>query len=154
MSTTFRPERAAEAIRAAVTKILREEVQDPGLGLVTITACEVSRDLQNAKVFYTVLGDDDARQRAAGAFERAHSFLRSRIGEEVALRTVPEVIFRYDRSTDNALRIEELLAGLPELQQQGDAESGDAASGEAASGEAAQNQQQQDPNGQGRDKQL
>jgi ribosome-binding factor A len=149
MSTTFRPERAAEAIRAAVTKILREEVQDPGLGLVTITACEVSRDLQNAKVFYTVLGDDDARQRAAGAFERAHSFLRSRIGEEVALRTVPEVIFRYDRSTDNALRIEELLAGLPELQQQGDAESGD-----AASGEAAQNQQQQDPNGQGRDKQL
>jgi hypothetical protein len=101
-----------------------------------------------------VLGDDDARQRAAGAFERAHSFLRSRIGEEVALRTVPEVIFRYDRSTDNALRIEELLAGLPELQQQGDAESGDAASGEAASGEAAQNQQQQDPNGQGRDKQL
>ena len=143
MSTTFRPERAAEAIRAAVTKILREEVQDPGLGLVTITACEVSRDLQNAKVFYTVLGDDDARQRASGAFERAHSFLRSRIGEEVALRTVPEVIFRYDRSTDNALRIEELLAGLPELQQQGDAEPGD----------AAQNQQQQDPNGQGRDKQ-
>ena len=148
MSTTFRPERAAEAIRAAVTKILREEVQDPGLGLVTITACEVSRDLQNAKVFYTVLGDDDARQRAAGAFERAHSFLRSRIGEEVALRTVPEVIFRYDRSTDNALRIEELLAGLPELQQQGDDEpAGD------ASGDASQNQQQQDPNGQGRDKQ-
>jgi ribosome-binding factor A len=149
MSTTFRPERAAEAIRAAVTKILREEVQDPGLGLVTITACEVSRDLQNAKVFYTVLGDDDARQRAAGAFERAHSFLRSRIGEEVALRTVPEVMFRYDRSTDNALRIEELLAGLPELQQQGDNEPAD-----AASGDAAQNQQQQDPTGQGRDKQL
>ncbi len=143
MSTTFRPERAAEAIRAAVTKILREEVQDPGLGLVTITACEVSRDLQNAKVFYTVLGDDEARQRAAKAFERAHSFLRSRIGEEVALRTVPEVIFRYDRSTDNALRIEELLAGLPELQQQGDDETGD----------AAQSQQQQDPTGQGRDKQ-
>jgi ribosome-binding factor A len=143
MSTTFRPERAAEAIRAAVTKILREEVQDPGLGLVTVTACEVSRDLQNAKVFYTVLGDDDARQRAAGAFERAHSFLRSRIGEEVALRTVPEVIFRYDRSTDNALRIEELLAGLPELQQQGDDEPVD----------AAQNQQQQGPGEQGRDKQ-
>ncbi|HEX8235119.1 MAG TPA: 30S ribosome-binding factor RbfA [Abditibacteriaceae bacterium] len=143
MSTTFRPERAAEAIRAAVTKILREEVQDPGLGLVTVTACEVSRDLQNAKVFYTVLGDDDARQRAAGAFERAHSFLRSRIGEEVALRTVPEVIFRYDRSTDNALRIEELLAGLPELQQQGDDKPAD----------AAQSQQQQGPTEQGRDKQ-
>jgi ribosome-binding factor A len=137
MSTTFRPERAAEAIRAAITKILREEVQDPGLGLVTITVCEVSRDLQNAKIFYTVLGDDDARQRAASAFERAHSFLRTRIGEEVALRTVPEVIFRYDRSTDNAMRIEELLATLPELQEQRSEEAGDDA--------AQSQQQQQDP---------
>ena len=64
MSTTFRSDRAAEAIRAAATTIIREEVSDPGLGFVTITHCEVSQDLQNAKVFYTVLGDDDARMKA------------------------------------------------------------------------------------------
>ncbi|HEX8834717.1 MAG TPA: 30S ribosome-binding factor RbfA [Abditibacteriaceae bacterium] len=117
MSTTFRSDRAAEAIRAATAKILREEVQDPGLGFVTITMCEVSRDLQNAKVFYTVLGDAEAQRNAEAAFDRAKPFLRSRIGEEVGLRTVPEILFRYDRSTDNAMRIEELLAGLPELQK-------------------------------------
>ena len=113
MSTTFRPDRAAEAIRAVLSKIIVEEVQDPGLGFVTITACEVSRDLQNAKVFYTVLGDEDARRRAQAGFERATPFLRSRLGQELVLRTVPEIIFRYDRSTDNAMRIEEILAGLP-----------------------------------------
>jgi len=117
MSTTFRSDRAAELIRAATTKILREEVQDPGLGFVTITQCEVSRDLQNAKIYYTILGDNDARLKAEAAFERARPFLRSRIGEEIDLRSVPEVLFRYDRSTDNAMRIDEILAGLPELQK-------------------------------------
>lgn len=117
MSTTFRSDRAAEAIRAATAKIIREEVSDPGLGFVTITLCEVSRDLQNAKVFYTVFGDEEAKARAEAAFERAHSYLRSRIGQEIGLRTVPEILFRYDRSTDNAMRIEELLAGLPDLQK-------------------------------------
>jgi ribosome-binding factor A len=117
MSTTFRSDRAAEAIRAAAANIIREEVHDPGLGFVTITACEVSRDLQNAKIFYTVLGGEEERLAAEAAFERAQPFLRSRIGEEIALRTVPEMLFRYDRSTDNAMRIEELLAGLPELKK-------------------------------------
>ncbi|HEX8552009.1 MAG TPA: 30S ribosome-binding factor RbfA [Abditibacteriaceae bacterium] len=118
MSTTFRSDRAAEAIRAAAARIIREEVSDPGLGFVTLTACEVSRDLQNAKIFYTVMGDESARDKAEAAFKRAHSFLRSRIGEEIDLRTVPEIMFRYDLSTDSAMRIEEILRGLPELQKE------------------------------------
>lgn len=124
MSTTFRSDRAAEAIRAAATKIIREEVSDPGLGFVTITRCEVARDLQNAKVFYTVLGDAGAKERAQSAFNRAQSFLRSRIGEEIDLRSVPEILFRYDDTTDSAMRIEEILAGLPELKKD-DTQSGD-----------------------------
>lgn len=120
MSTTFRSDRAAEAVRAAVTKVLREEVQDPGLGFVTVTSCEMSRDLQNAKVYYTVLGDAEAQHSAHAAFNRATPFLRSRVGEEVGLRTVPELIFRYDRSTDNAMRIEEILASLPDLHRAND----------------------------------
>ncbi len=115
MSTTFRSDRAAETIRAAAARIIREEVSDPGLGFVTLTACEVSHDLQNAKIFYTVLGDDLAREKAEAAFSRARTFLRSRIGEEIDLRSVPEISFRYDLSTDSAMRIEEILRGLPEL---------------------------------------
>lgn len=117
MSTTFRSDRAAEAIRAAVATVITTEVQDPRLNLVTVTSCEVSRDLQNAKIFYTVLGDAAARQNAEAGFERAAPFLRRRVGEEVPLRTVPEIIFRYDRSMENAMRIDEILANLPDLKK-------------------------------------
>jgi ribosome-binding factor A len=117
MSTTFRSDRAGEAIRMAVARLIREEVQDPRLSMVTITSCEVARDLMNAKVFYTVLGDDKAKRDAQDGFAAATPFLRSRVGEEVPLRSVPEIIFRYDRSVENANRIDELLASLPDLQK-------------------------------------
>jgi len=117
MSTTFRSDRAAEAIRATVAKVLTEEVADPRLKFVTITACEVSHDLQNAKLFYTVLGDEEAREQAQQGFDRAKPFIRSRVGQEVPLRAVPELQFRYDRSADNAMRIDEILSGLPELKR-------------------------------------
>ncbi len=117
MSTTFRSDRAAEAIRAAVTKAIREEVSDPRLNFVTITACEVTHDLGHAKVFYTILGDDEERQKAQAGFQSALPFLRSIVGQEVQLRSVPELSFRYDNSTDNAQRIEDILATLPELKK-------------------------------------
>ena len=120
MSTTFRADRAAEAVREAVARILKVEVADPRLRLVTITSCEMSRDLQHAKIFYTVLGEEDAQEQAQAGFNSAMPFLRSRVGQEVPMRTVPELSFRFDRSTENAMRIEELLSSLPELQKDKD----------------------------------
>lgn len=122
MSTTFRPERVAEAIHEAIARVLNAEVSDPRLRNVTITRCEVTHDLSFAKIYYSVMGDethteDEARIEAAQAFTRATPFLRSRVGQEVVLRTVPEIAFRYDKGTENVQRIEELLAGLPELQK-------------------------------------
>jgi ribosome-binding factor A len=122
MSTTFRSDRAAEAIRAAIARALREDVSDPRLGFVTLTACEVTHDLSFAKIFYTVLGDDEARQQAQDGFNSAKPFLRSVIGQEVPLRVVPEIDFRYDNSTDNALRLEEILSTLPELKKEPEAD--------------------------------
>src|SRR5471030_1376439 len=115
MSTTFRSDRAAEAIRAVVARALTSEVKDPRLTFVTITRCEVSRDLQHARLFYTVMGDEPARSQAQHGMASAAPFLRSRVGQEVPLRTVPELAFHYDRGTENSSRIEEILAGLPEL---------------------------------------
>ncbi len=119
MSTTFRADRAGEAIRMAVARLIRQEVSDPRLEPVTITAVEVTRDLGHAKIFYTVLGDEEAREAAQGGFESAMPFLRSRVGQEVPLRTVPELAFRYDMSTDNALRLDAIFASLPELHPEG-----------------------------------
>jgi len=120
MSTTFRSDRAAEAIRMSVAKTLRESIQDPRLQTVTITKVEVTHDISYARIFYTVLGEDQeaARKEAQAGFDRANAFLRSKVGEEVPLRTVPELSFRYDRGIENALRLEEIFAELPELKKQ------------------------------------
>jgi ribosome-binding factor A len=122
MSTTFRPERAGEAIRTTVARALTTEVQDPRLRGVTITAVDVTHDLQFARIYYTVLGDDDARRDAERGFESAQPFLRGKIGQEVPLRSVPEIGFYYDQSIDNAQRIEDILSSLPELKKDGDLE--------------------------------
>ena len=120
MSTTFRADRAAEAIRMAVASVITSEIQDPRLSHITITNCEVSRDLQHARLFYTVLGDEQEQLDAQRGFESATPFLRRRVGEEVPLRTVPELVFRYDRGIENAARIDEILSNLPELQKDKD----------------------------------
>ncbi len=121
MATTFRANRAAEAIRMTVSKALREEASDPRLENVTITSVEVTHDLSFARIFYTVLGigedDADARRDAQAAFERATPFLRSRVGAEVPLRVVPEISFRFDRGVENAVRLEEIFNSLPELKK-------------------------------------
>ena len=119
MSTTFRSDRAAEAIRASIASALQTQIQDPRLRLVTITRVEVSRDLQNAKVYYTILGDESVRTDAARGFESAKPFLRTKVGEEVPLRVVPDIVFRYDGGTDNAMLIDEILNSLPELKKDG-----------------------------------
>lgn len=115
MATTFRADRAAEAIRMTVATALTTEVQDPRLRGVTITGCRVSRDLQHANLYYTVMGDEAAQLQAERGFVSATPFLRTRVGEEVPLRTVPELQFHFDHTTEAALRIEEILAKLPEL---------------------------------------
>jgi ribosome-binding factor A len=115
MSTTFRPERAAEAIHEAVAKILNAEVSDPRLQHVTIMRVEVTDDLSFARIYYVVRNEEE-RYEAGQAFERATPFLRGRVGQEVPLRTVPELSFRYDKGVDNAARVAQLLAELPELQ--------------------------------------
>lgn len=119
MATTFRADRAAEAIRMAVSTALRENIRDPRLQSATITRVEVTHDLSFARIFYTVIGEDEneAQRGAAAGFERALPYLRSIVGEAVPLRTVPELQFRFDRGVENQLRLEEIFASLPELQK-------------------------------------
>lgn len=113
MATTFRADRAAEAIRMSVSKALREDVADPALQAATITRVEVTHDLSFARVYYTVLDDD--RKAVQAGFDRALPFLRSRVGEEVPLRSVPELRFDFDKGVENQMRLEEIFETLPEL---------------------------------------
>jgi ribosome-binding factor A len=109
MSQGSRPDRVADQLRAELATLLTREVHDPGIGFVTLTRVQVTPDLQQARVFYTTLGDDKARANSGKALGRAASFLRRQIGSRLRLRRVPELIFTYDESIAGQDRIEQLL---------------------------------------------
>ena len=109
MSQGSRPDRVADQIRSELALLLTREVHDPGIGFVTITRVQVTPDLQQARVFYTALGDDKARKNSGRALERAAPFLRRQIGSRLRLKRVPELKFLYDESIAGQDRIEQLL---------------------------------------------
>ena len=115
----FRPDRVGEQIRDELSTLLsRGAVHDPGIGFITLTRVQVSPDLQQARVFYTTLGDPKARQETARALQRATPFLRRQIGGALRLRRVPELDFRFDESIANQDRIERILQDLKEEEAQ------------------------------------
>ncbi|HEX8465849.1 MAG TPA: ribosome-binding factor A, partial [Abditibacterium sp.] len=80
MATTFRADRASEAIRMSVSKALRQDIQDPALQDVTITKVECTHDISFARIYFTVMGEDQVKVRnaALAGFDRAKPFLRTR----------------------------------------------------------------------------
>ena len=127
MSQGSRPDRVADQIRGELAQLLAREVHDPGLGFVTLTRVQVSPDIQLARVFYTVLGDETARRNSARALDRASAFLRRQIGARLRLKRVPELKFQYDEAVAGQDRIEQLLNEIhaADRQRTGDPESGD-----------------------------
>ena len=116
----------ADQIRGELAQLLAREVHDPGIGFVTLTRVQVSPDIQLARVFYTVLGDDRARQNSARALERATPFLRRQIGARLRLKRVPELKFQYDEAVAGQDRIEQLLNEIHAADRDaGEPESGD-----------------------------
>src|SRR5437764_15161793 len=106
MSQGSRPDRVADQIRAELAELLAREVHDPGIGFVTLTRVVVSPDLQQARVYYTSLGDEKGRTNTARALDRAAPFLRRRIGSRLRLRRVPALRFFFDDSIAGQDRIE------------------------------------------------
>jgi ribosome-binding factor A len=104
-----RTERLAEEIRQQASDVLGREVQDPGIGFLTLTRVTVTPDLQLARLYYTVLGDAPARAATAKALGRIRPFVRRRLGERLQLRHVPDVQFVFDQSIAHQARVEELL---------------------------------------------
>src|SRR4029077_2417804 len=109
--------RVADQIRGELALMLAKDVHAPGIGFVTLTRVQISPDLQVARVFYTVLGDEKARKNSARALERAAPFLRRQIGSRLRLKRVPELRFQYDEATAGADRIDQIINELHERER-------------------------------------
>jgi ribosome-binding factor A len=121
MSQGSRPDRVGDQIRSEIASLLARDVHDPGIGFVTITRVQVTPDLQQARVYYTALGDDKARRSTALALDRAAPFLRRQIGSRLRLKRVPELEFLYDESIAGQDRIEQILNEIRAAQRPADA---------------------------------
>src|ERR671912_580271 len=112
MAQGSRPERIGDQIREELSILLARQVHDPGIGFLTITRVKVSPDLQQARVFYTTLGDDKARKDSARALQRATPFLKRHVGRRLQLKRVPELTWMFDESIEKTDRIERILQEL------------------------------------------
>jgi len=112
MAQGTRPQRVGEEIRHELAELIARQVHDPGIGFLTITRVKVSSDLQNARVYYTCIGDEKARKETDRALGRATPFLRRNIGQRLRLRRVPELQFFYDASIETQDRIERIMLDL------------------------------------------
>jgi ribosome-binding factor A len=106
-----RPDRVAEAIRTEVATFLREGAKDPRLvGMITVTAVDVTRDMRHAKVFVSIMGTDAERAATVEALNGMTGHLRTRLAKAMSLRVAPSLSFKVDESVARAARIETLLA--------------------------------------------
>ncbi|MFI2651896.1 MULTISPECIES: 30S ribosome-binding factor RbfA [Micromonospora] len=110
MTDPAKVRRHAERIRELVASVVRSQIKDPRLGMITITDARITADLRDATVFYTVLGDAAAQASTAAALESAKGLLRSTVGKALGLRHSPTLTFVLDDVQDQVKHIDDLLA--------------------------------------------
>lgn len=108
----IRANRVAEEMKKEISDIIAHKIKDPRVGFVTITDVEVTGDLQQATVFFSVLGDEGQKEKSMIGLEKAKGFIRSEIGQRIRLRKTPELFFQFDESIEYGNRIDELLIKL------------------------------------------
>lgn len=107
-----RQQRVAEEIQRRSSQFIREELKDPRLGFLTITGVEINSDLTHATIFVSVLGDEGEREQTMEALRRAKGLIKRDIGDWLRLRTVPEIVFKLDRSIERGTHILQVMKGL------------------------------------------
>jgi ribosome-binding factor A len=101
--------RVDEAVRAVLSDAITKDLKDPRVGFVTVTGVKTSPDLRHARVYVSVLGEEQAREASLEGLRSAHGFLQGRIAHELSLKRTPALSFQYDESIDRGMRISELL---------------------------------------------
>ena len=104
--------RLNEQIKRELSELIRTQVRDPRVGVVTVTAVEIASDLGSARVFVRILGDRTEFEETLAGLDAAAPFLRGLLGRLLHIRRIPELRFREDRSMEHARRIEKLLSDV------------------------------------------
>jgi len=104
-----RVEKLRELIREEVSEIIHRSLKDPRIGFASVTDVELSSDLRHAKIYVSVLGGEQERQRTMEALQSAVGFVRTELAKRIRIYRAPEIQFRLDRSIERGTRVMELL---------------------------------------------
>jgi len=104
-----RQRQVGSLIQQELSDLLRRELRDPRLGFATVTEVKLSASLDCARVYVSVMGDEEERRRTMAALERAEGFIRRELAHRLKLRYVPQIEFVADLTLDRAARLEALL---------------------------------------------
>ena len=115
--TNPRVRKIADRIKVIVAEMLERRIKDPRLGFVTVTDVRVTGDTQQATVFYTVFGEDDAMAATAAALESAKGLIRSEVAKQLGMRHAPTVEFVHDALPANARHLDEVIARAKALDE-------------------------------------
>lgn len=120
--STIRQERLSDLLFQELSILIGNELEDPRLGLLTVTTIDVSRDLRTVKVYVTHSDETVTRRSVLAGLKKASTYMRRQIAQRCDLRVVPELIFYYDDTPERVARVDELLRQIAaERAERGDA---------------------------------
>ncbi|MFC0524183.1 30S ribosome-binding factor RbfA [Pontibacillus salicampi] len=108
----LRANRVGEQMKKELGDIIGRKIKDPRIGFVTVTEVKVTGDLQQAKVYISVLGGEKQKQDTLVGLAKAKGFIRSEIGKRIRLRKTPEITFEFDEAIEYGNRIESIIQDL------------------------------------------
>ncbi len=109
MKSFKRSQRVADQIKRDVSDVIEEMMQDKTGLMVTVSGVDVSNDLRHAKIYYTVLGDEEKREQAEKIFGRSTGYIQSELARRLRLRRMPEISLNYDTSLVEGMRMVSLI---------------------------------------------
>lgn|SRR4030043_594487 len=118
-----RSEKVADLIQKEISQMLLKSIKDPRIGFVTITRVSVSEDCRFAKIYFSVAGTLEERERSIKGLESAKGYVRKELGRRIRLRYTPDIVFQFDPSIEYAIHMEELIQSIhPKGEANGDEE--------------------------------
>lgn len=109
MSNHLRIEKLQELIKQEVSKMLLMDIKDSRIGFVTVTGVEMTGDLREAKIYVSIMGNDEQIKSSLEGLQSALGYIRREIGRRIKIRFTPEISFALDKSLDYSEHIQKLL---------------------------------------------
>lgn len=111
----YRSGRINEEVKKVVSHIIQNDIRDPRLNaMISVTRVDVTKDMRYAKVYVSILGNEEAKKDALAILKRSAGFIRKEVGHSVSLRLTPEIIIELDNSIEHGMHIDALLEQIKE----------------------------------------